>query len=341
MDFNKLSLGSPMAQANPNDDLFDESGIPDDELLLEDNPLPDAAVARAQPDGCRMPQPQPFSFPKPEDYVCSYISDDVYKSRGTLLQFINQNCADAANVIGGVRIPVADACVLPAYLDRYRAIVKQHAIRHLTRHLVETQNSAGAGENLCPDDYGMSYMLASVSKAGRTLPPSGRSEGPLIYCMYPKLISPVPLYVNPDGSIEKVHVVNVYIHLYDANRRRRAVLDRARRAEEAKHAASMAPPPSPPAPQPVAVAVKRKNSGAPQPPSTQHYPTSTAGSRQVHIPLRQQAAVWQPPPPPPVARPPPPPTPENYPPMPEDHPQINWPASPKLLDFPPAQENRK
>ena len=333
-----------MAQANPEDDLFHDNGIPDEDLLRDDAPLPEAAAARAQPEGCREPQPQPFLFPKPEDYVCSYISDDVYKSRGTLLQFINQNCADAANVIGGVRIPVSDACVLPAYLDRYRAIVKQHAIRHLSRHLVETQNSAGAGENLCPDDYGMSYMLASVSKAGKAVPPSGRSEGPLIYCMYPKLNSPVPLYVNPDGSTERVHVVNVYIHLYDANRRRRAVLDRAKKAEEAKLAASMAPPP-PPA-HPVAVAVKRKNSGTPQPPSTQQYPTPAAVPRQqyqhqVHVAPRQQAAAWQPPPPPPVARPPPPPTPENYPPMPEDHPQINWPASPRLPDFPPAQEDRK
>lgn len=345
MEFEKLSLDSPMAQANHEDDIFNDDDIQDEDLLREDNPVP-AVVGHAQPEGHQAPHPESFAIPAEETYVCEYISSDTYKSHGTLLQFVNQNCADAASIIGAVRIPVNESHLLPAYLARHRQLVKRYAVRHLNRHLIETQSSAGATEKLCLDDYGMTYMLASVSKAGRTLPPSGRSEGPLQYCMYPKLNAPVTLYVNPDGTPERVHVINVYIHLYDVNRRRRAILERASKAEEAKVAAALAPPP-PPQPQ----AVKRKNPG---PPSTQASSNPSGAAAVPHfqmpvhlhnynLPRRPPApvansapAVWQPPPPPPVVQPPPPPVQENYPPMPNNHPQINWPASPKLPDFPPS-----
>ena len=57
------------------------------------------------------------------------------------------------------------------------------------------------------------------------------------------------LYVHPDGTREKAHVINVYIHLYNVNRRCRVVIDPANKAkearakaEEARVAASLAPP---------------------------------------------------------------------------------------------------
>jgi hypothetical protein len=345
MDFNKLSLDSPMVQSNQDEDIFDENGINDDDLLREDEPAVDD-VPRAQPEGQQAPMVDSFSPPSEQDFVCEYISADAYKTHGAILQFLNQNCADAASVIGCVRIPVADAPLLPAYLARNRNLVRQHAIRHLTRHLVDTQSSEGAGEKLSDNDYGMSYMLGSISKAARALQPAGRQEGPLQFCLYPHLNSPITLYVRPDGTKEKAHFINVYIHLYDINRRRRAIIERAKkveeariRTEEARAAASLANQ------VPQSSAVKRKS---PNSSSTQqahvHFEAVAVPHQQVpahlynyNLPRRPPAPVAVPaPPPPPVAQqpPPPPPAPEHYPPMPVGHAPINWPASPRLPDFP-------
>lgn len=349
MDFDKLRLDSPMVQANQEDDLFNEADLNDDDLLREDAPPMD--VPRAQPEGHHAPTEETFIPPSESDFVCDYVGADAYKSRGTLLQFVNQNCADAASVIGCVRIPVSNATLLPAYLARNRQLVRQHAIRHLSRHLIDVQSSAGAGERLCDDDYGMSFSLASISKAARAFQPSGKQEGPLQFCLYPHLNSPVTLYVNPDGTKEKVHVINVYIHLYDVNRRRRAIILRAEeariKAEEAKAAALVARSAVTFAAQPTqqAVAVKRKSPGPP--PVHMAQPMQGAAAAQhrqspahqpPHHPQRQAPAqaVWQPPPPPQVMQPPPPPPPApvDYPPMPADRAPINWPATPKLADFP-------
>ena len=337
MDIGKLSLESPMHQSN-DEDLFDDVGLNDDDLLRDDPPPADV-VPRAQPEGRHAPTVESFIFPCESDFVCEYVDADAYKSRGTLLQFLNQNCADAASVIGCVRIPVSEAPLLPAYLARNRQLIRRHAIRHLSRHLIDVQSSAGAGEKLCDDDYGMSYMLASTSKAARALQPSGKQEGPLQFCLYPHLNAPVTLYVNPDGSREKVHVINVYIHLYDVNRRRRAVLMRAEenriKAEEAKIAASLAAKPAVTFTPPPVVAVKRKSPGPHQPAAAVPHQQPPAHPYPYHVQRRAPApAVWQPPPPPPVVQPPPPPTPENYPPIPVDNAPINWPATPRLPDFP-------
>ena len=338
MDLGKLSLESPMHQSN-DDDLFDEAGLNDDDLLREDIPPVDV-VPRAQPEGRHAPTVESFSFPNESDFVCDYVDADAYKSRGTLLQFINQNCADAASVIGCVRIPVSEAPLLPAYLARNRQLIRQHAIRHLSRHLIDVQSAAGAGEKLCDDDYGMSYMLASTSKAARALQPLGKQEGPLQFCLYPHLNAPVTLYINPDGSREKVHVINVYIHLYDVNRRRRAIIMRAEenrvKAEEAKTAASLAAKTAAASAPLQSAAVKRKSSGPP-PAAVAHPYHIPAHHWNYNLPRQPPASVARqmPPQPPAPQMPlPPPPAPESYPPMPVDHAPINWPASPKLPDFP-------
>lgn len=325
MEFDKLSLGSPMAQGHNEEDLIDA-----EDLLREDSAKPTEEVPR--PAGRQALTLEPFNFPAEEAYQCDYVTSDVYGNRGAILQFINQNCADAATIIGGVRIPVGDPLLLPAYLTRNRQLVKRYAVRHLVRHLVETQSAAGAMECLTLDDYGMSFMLASISKAAKALHPLGRTEGPLIWCMYPRLNSPVTLYLNHDGTLEKAHIINVYIHLYDGNRRRNAIISRAFKADEARFSSERTPS-TPPAPTPVAVATKRK--------STQYV---SLGNRSASSQAQVNTSRWQPPPPPPVMRPPPPPSPprpqaqreDPFPPLPEGNQPINWALSPKLPDFPSA-----
>ena len=325
MEFDKLSIGSPMAQGHLEDDLLNA-----DELLKEDAP---AEVQRPKPDGRQAETAEMLSPISEGEYCCDYISADIYQHRGVLLQFINQNCADAATIIGGVRLPISDIRLIPAYLARNRQLVKQHAVRQLQRHLVETQSAAGATDLLCLDDYGMTYSLASVSKQARALNPLGKQEGPLLYCMFPRLNAPITLYFNQDGSAEKAHVVNVYIHLYDVNRRRRAIIERAAKAEETRAQAMAAPPLPPP------TAVKRKGQVLNQQPAQQAQPASRQNGSANH---RAAQTSWQPPlpqpvaqpPPPPVARPPPPPVVEHYPAMPTNQHPINWPMSPRLPDFP-------
>ena len=346
MDFDKLSLDSPMAQGQG-----DEEVLNADDLLRDETPAHGPMTPPL--DDRQVNNIESFVFLPEEDWQCDYVSSEIYRNRGPLLQFINQNCADAATIIGGARLPSMDVRLIPAYLARNRQLVKAHAVRQLNRHLIETQSAAGANESLCPDDYGMTYMLATISKAARAHHPLARQEGPLFYCMYPRMNSPATLFINADGSAEKVHIINVYVHLYDVNRRRRAILERAAKAEEARANAALAPPP-PPAP----VAVKRKGPPMNQPQGSQQVqgPPGAAAVpyRQAQAPAynhRQHhpaPAVWQQqPPPPPVAQPPPPPpTPapapappaparaEQYPSMPTDHAPINWPMSPRLPDFP-------
>lgn len=351
MDFDKLSLDSPMAQGNGDDDILNA-----DDLLRDEAPTDGPATPPT--DSRQASNIESFVFLPEEDWCCDYVSSEIYRNRGPVLQFINQNCADAATIIGGVRLPSMDVRLIPAYLARNRQLVKAHAVRQLTRHLVETQSAAGANESLCLDDYGMTYMLATISKTARAHHPLARQEGPLMYCMFPRMNSPATLFVNADGSPEKVHIINVYVHLYDVNRRRRAIIERAAKAEEARANAALAPPPPPPP-----VAVKRKGPPMGQPQGSQQVqgpsgaaatPYRPAQTPTYHHRQNPAPAVWQqPPPPPPVAQPPPPspapvqapaPVPaqpaqdkvEHYPPMPANHAPINWPMSPRLPDFPTA-----
>ncbi len=341
MEFDKLSLGSPMAEGHPEEqDLVDvDNLLHDDTSAKPTNPVASSSASR------QALTLEPFIFPAEDSYCCEYVSSDTYNNRGAILQFINQNCADAATIIGGVRIPVGDPLMLPAYLARNRQLVKQYAVHHLTRHLVETQSAAGATECLSLDDYGMTFMLASISKAAKATHPLGRTEGPLLWCMYPRLNTPVTLYTNIDGTLEKAHIINVYVHLYDSNRRHRAIISRAVKAEEARFSMENNTPVQPA----VAVAVKRKNSSTVSNGSsarnTQYVSLSNMQQTQRSTPhqVSVNAAQWQPSPPLPVMQPPPPPPPapapqahdnEQFPPLPKDHQPLNWAMSPKLPNFP-------
>lgn len=340
MEFSKLSLGSPMAQniTEEDDDLLNESG---DDLEVDQD------ATREQLDSRQGAPVEQFAFLPEEAFACDYVPKGIYHNQGPILQFINQNCADAATVIGGVRLPPMDVRTLPAYLSRNKQLVRAHAVRQLHQHLVDSQSAAGATESLGPDDYSMTFMLASVSKEGRALHPLGRQEGPLLFCMFPGLNQPVRLFDNADGSPEEVHVVNVYIHLYDVNRRRRAIIDRAAKAEEARVNALATPPVIPPA------AVKRKGPVISQaaPCSLHGYPSGPVArqqqmnniqrpppppSSQYQQPQQHQQRPAQPPLPPPQPQVPRPPQPEQYPPLAGNQGPINWPMAPRLPEFPDA-----
>lgn len=161
-----------------------------------------------------------------KDLVCEMICRTHFRSQGVLVQFINSNCPDSASVIGGMQLPVTDIFRLPAYVCRHRQLIKLHAIEALKSHFRETLCGAGVGEALGPDDYSISFMMASVSEVGRNLHPFKRNEGPMFFCIYPAFLEEVYMYLASDGTQVTGHVMNAYIHLLPASQRRPMMVKR-------------------------------------------------------------------------------------------------------------------
>ncbi len=157
---------------------------------------------------------------------CSFVDETFFNKKGVILQFINNNCAGATSLIGGLRLALDDLRKIPAYLEKNTNRLKHYAIKCLDRHIRGNQCITGAGERLSFDDYGISYSLASVSQRGTLLNPSKRQEGQLFFCLFPGLVEPFFMGTNPDGSEDMAHVVNVFIHLMPSSQRRSVYLQR-------------------------------------------------------------------------------------------------------------------
>jgi len=154
------------------------------------------------------------------------VDPSIYKSKGVILQYINNNCTDAASVIGGIRISLDDIRKVPMYLTKYKGAIKQRAANCLQKHLVDNQCITGAGESITVDDFCISYSLASLSPKGFQMNPQGKHEGPLFYCLCAGLIEPIFLGFLEDNTPDYAHLVNVYIHLLPQDKRRTVYLKR-------------------------------------------------------------------------------------------------------------------
>jgi hypothetical protein len=178
-----------------------------------------------------MSQLQPFQRVQLNDdeIICEYVHESLLKKNGIIIQFINTNAAGATTLIGGIRLALADIRKAPAYLSKHKGIVKSHGIRMLNKHFLETQCSAGAGESLTHDDYGISFSLASISSVGLNLNPVRRNEGPLFYCLFTGLHEPTCVQEvawDEGKSAEVTYVINAYIHLLPTTLRRHRVLSK-------------------------------------------------------------------------------------------------------------------
>lgn len=162
------------------------------------------------------------------------VDTSLMNNDGILVQFINTNCLDAASIIGAIRLPVRELVLFPAYLAENKAKIKLYAVDALQRHLQDCQSPVGAGEtDLSVDDFSLSFTIASITDACAQLNPSGRREAGLWICQYPWLARKVDL--DSLGIVNCAYVINAYVHLLDANRRRRVVLKKIREeAEQAK-----------------------------------------------------------------------------------------------------------
>ena len=151
---------------------------------------------------------------------CALLDESFFHKKGAVLQFINNNCPGATSLIGGLRLGLEDVRKVPAYLEKNSDRLKHFAIKCLDRHIKINQCCVGAGEKLSIDDYGISFSLATVSERAALLNHSKRQEGQLFYCLFPGLLEPVFLGLNPDGTNDFAHVFNVFIHLMLGSQRR-------------------------------------------------------------------------------------------------------------------------
>ncbi len=181
------------------------------------------------------------------------LSDDEVKSdlvdhsfltkKGVMVQFINTNCTGCSPVFGGIRLGLKDIRKVPAYLSKYKRLIKQHAVKALTQHLQDMQCSLGAGELINIDEFGMTFTVASVTNIGALMNPGRRQEGPLFFCHFPALVEPIIL-AHEDWETgaerEAVYVVNCYIHLLPNHQRRNTVLQKVKEEKIALQAISTA-----------------------------------------------------------------------------------------------------
>lgn len=155
-----------------------------------------------------------------------FVDPSIYNRRGIFLQFINTNCIGATTIIGGMRLNLADIQRIPVYLTKHREAIKTHAMHLLMRHFMNSQCANGVGEVLTTQDFSMTFSIASISPRAAALNPMGRSEGPVFYAACPAWTEEVFVGEEEDGAQDTAHVVNVYVYLPDANRRRHLAIKR-------------------------------------------------------------------------------------------------------------------
>jgi hypothetical protein len=169
---------------------------------------------------------------KPKDFACEYLDAEVLTRNGVILQYVNMNSMGATNMVGASRITQQDPRKVPAYLSKYKSVIRQHAVGLLQGHFSDVQCSTGVNENLSHEDYSISFSWASISEEGRRLNPFGRNELPLAYAAFDNWVEPNHTYSTDPNSL--VYVVNVWIMLQEPTKRKGAVLKRAREDESQK-----------------------------------------------------------------------------------------------------------
>ena len=227
---------------------------------------------------------QALSIEVNDDHRSDLVDNSIFDKRGVLIQFLNSNCTGAPHVFGGMRLAITDINKVPAYLSKYRRLVKQHAVYALMQHFKEMQCGAGAAEELCTDDFGMTFTVATVTAMGALMNPGKRQEGPLFFCHFPALVEPVIL-THSDWNArvegEAVHMINCYVSIQPPHLRRSMVIkkylsDQAALCENAKATMALAQKAATTTPASSYVPAKKvKMSSMTTPYSNHHVPTMT------------------------------------------------------------------
>jgi len=156
-----------------------------------------------------------------------YLDKSMLDHNGVIINFINLPMSENATCIGGIRLPFeGHISMFPSYLERQENVLKLHAIERLRDHMIRTQQPHGCAESLVPEDYSCSFTLATVTEEAMAVFGQGRREGPIFLCAYPSQLQPIQMQRHGELAVlmDPVHVVNCYVHLRDAPRRRRCVI---------------------------------------------------------------------------------------------------------------------
>jgi hypothetical protein len=150
----------------------------------------------------------------------SVIHPSFYEETGFILHIVNQNSSSAAPVIGVVRFPTAEPHLIPDFLDRHYATVREYAANYLKLHIRRCNLLVGCQEDTDPEDFALTFSLATPSPIAKLFPTAfGRSEVPIHYCYAPFLVQTLPLWVNKDGTLNAAVVINAHVHLGEFHKR--------------------------------------------------------------------------------------------------------------------------
>ena len=173
-----------------------------------------------------------------EELMNEFVHPSIFTSGGVLINFLNHNCPDSATIIGGIRMRSAEIQRVPSLLSQYYSAIKTHAAYALQKHMVRSQSALGLNEAITVDDFSLTFMLGSLSEEGISTHPYGRKEGPLHYCYFANFIKPKALGYTHDGKLDSCYIINAYVHLNEAGKRRNAVVKKTvsekRKIEEPK-----------------------------------------------------------------------------------------------------------
>ena len=209
-------------------------------LSLQENPMPQqlqAQVIQVQQPMIHAYQPGPMAH---QQYVApptapEFAEDSFWEKDGLVLIFQCTNIGNASVYMGATRTNVKDAARIPNYLMRNKAAIKMKAIELFKTHRIQTQWGVAADEKMSVDDFGISFMAASLTQEAYKANANRRNEGPILMYFVPHFLrewvfTGTP---RPDGTPNRGHVVNVYLTCNSKGTRYNAVVEAgAKKAEE-------------------------------------------------------------------------------------------------------------
>ena len=147
--------------------------------------------------------------------------------KGAILQFVSNNCNDAAGVIGAIRIDPEHPHDVQKYIEQHEQEIKSQAIDALEVHMKKNASHIGILEkDITIDDFACSFTVASADPDLNKINPNPREESGLWILTFPSLVKPIRVGYHMDSIPEMtvpILLINCYIHLNEASRRERPV----------------------------------------------------------------------------------------------------------------------
>lgn len=178
--------------------------------------------------------------PSPSKYVNNdFAHESHFINQGAIIQVRTNQCNDAAEVIGAIRIPVSDHLDIMGYITENRPMLKDIAIGMLKSHMRACNHHISINEDIANEDYSESYSVASVTASASLMNATSRNEGGMWMLMYPTYLCAQRADILDPRTHRSIveswqYLINLFIHLNEAGRRGTTVLRRIRLLEEEK-----------------------------------------------------------------------------------------------------------